>query len=366
MSMSPHTAPVPDSALAQPQPADHVLQLATGYILSSALQVAARLEIAGRLASGALPVEDLAAATRTDPDALYRVLRALSSAGVFQEVAPRRFGLNAAADLLRTDHPQSVHPMVLWMTDAFHFNVYAEALHSVRTGRPAIEKTHNMPVFEFFPRNPDVSAVFNNAMTMFSRMIVPAVLETYDFSDAGLVVDVAGGHGGVLAGILEKHPHLHGVLFDLEHVIAGSRERIAALGLSDRVRVEAGDFFEAVPAGDTYVLKHIIHDWTDDQALVILKNIRAAMRDRRRGKVVLLESVIRAGNTPDMAKLIDLEMLLLPGGRERTAEEYATLFERAGFTVTRIVPNASPLSVIEARPEAARSTSQATVIRSPA
>lgn len=357
MSMSSHTAPAPEAAVAQPQPVDHVFQLGLGYILSSALQVAARLEIADRLAGGALPVEDLAAATDTDPDALYRVLRALSSAGVFDEVTPRRFGLNAAADLLRKDNPDGVHPMVLWMTDPFHFNVYAEALHSVRTGRPAIEKTHGMPVFEFFPRNPEVSSVFNNAMTMFSRMILPAVLETYDFSDAGLIVDVAGGHGGVLTGILQKHPQLHGVLFDLEHVIAGAKERIAALGLSDRVRFETGDFFKAVPAGDTYVLKHIIHDWTDEQALVILKNIRAAMRDTARGRVVLIESVVRPGNAPDMAKLIDLEMLLLPGGRERTADEYATLFDRAGLAVTRLVPNASPLSVIEARPEAARSTS---------
>ncbi len=329
-------------------PLDHLLQLATGYIVSTALQIATRLEIADRLANGPQPVEELARAARVDADALYRVLRALASAGVFEEVEARRFGQTAASELLRKDI-QGPRPLILWMTDPFHFNVYAEAIHSVRTGRPAVEKTHGMPVFEYFARDRALSETFNDAMTTMSAFVIPAVLETYDFSDAGLVVDIAGGHGQVLMSILQKHPHLQGVLFDVEHVIAGAKARIAGAALAGRIRTEAGDFFKAVPAGDTYVMKHIIHDWDDERAGLILRNIRTAMRDKAKGRVVLIESVLTEGSAPDLGKLIDLEMLLLPGGRERTADEYRLLFEHAGFELTRIVPNQSPLSTIEAR-----------------
>jgi hypothetical protein len=329
-------------------PLDHLLQLATGFIVSTALQIATRLEIADRLANGPQSVVELAKAAGVDADALYRVLRALTSAGVFDEVEPRRFAQNAASELLRKDI-QGPRPLVLWMTDPFHFNVYAEAMHSVTTGRPAVEKTHGMPVFEYFARDRALSETFNEAMTTMSAFVIPAVLETYDFSDAGLVVDIAGGHGQVLMSILQKQPDLNGVLFDVEHVIAGAKPRIAAAGLEGRIRTEVGDFFDAVPAGDTYVLKHIIHDWDDERAGSILRNIRTAMRDRAKGRVVLIESVLMHGNAPDLGKLIDLEMLLLPGGRERTAEEFRALFELSGFELTRIVPNRSPLSTIEAK-----------------
>ena len=343
MSTSPAATPAESLA-----PAEFLLQMATGYMVSSALQVVTRLEVADQLANGPRPIEEIAAAVGANPDALYRVMRALASLGIFDALTDRRFALNRHSELLRKDVP-GPRPLILWMTDAFHFNVYADALHSVVTGQTAVEKTVGMGVFEYFPKNPALWKVFNDAMTTMSAMVIPAVLDTYDFSDAGVVVDVAGGHGHVLMSILQKHKDLHGILFDLDQVVEGAKPRIAAAGLADRLRTVGGDFFQGVPAGDTYLMKHIIHDWDDDRAIQLLRNIRTAMRDKASGRVVLIESVLSPPAVPELGKLIDLEMLLMAGGRERTAEEFRALFASAGFELTRIVPNQSPLSAIEAR-----------------
>jgi O-methyltransferase domain/Dimerisation domain len=333
----------PETAAAQ-----HVMQLATGYIASTATYLAVKLRIADRLAAAPQTTADLAKEANVNEDALYRVLRTLTSLGVFEETAPRTFGNNLPSSMLRSGAQGSLYDMALWMSDPFHFQVYADALYSVETGKPAVEKTFGMPVFEYFPRNPQESEIFNNAMTMFSGMVIPAVLEVYDFSGIGTLVDVAGGHGRVLTSILEKYPAMRGVLFDLEHVVAGAYPGIDRLGLANRCTTATGDFFKAVPqGGDAYIMKHIIHDWNDAEAITILKNIRSAMNPG--GRVILLESVIAPGSQPDFGKIIDLEMLLMPGGRERTEQEFRVLFERAGFTLTRIVPTKSPLSVVEAR-----------------
>ena len=340
------TAPVLPPEVAASQ---LLIQLATGHLVSSALQVVARLRIADRLASGPQPVQVLAADAGVQEDALYRVLRALASVGVFDEVAPRRFALTAAGTLLRSDVPGSMHPMALWISSPFHFKVYGELIHSVRTGQPAAEKVTGVPVFEYFPKDPELSEIFNDAMTAFSNAVIPAALKAYDFSGIELLVDVAGGHGAVLTAILREYPTIRGVLFDLEHVVAGAKGLIAEARVGDRCRVESGDFFKAVPAGgDAYVMKHIIHDWDDERATAILRNIRTAMGEKR-GRVILLESVIQPGNAPDFGKIIDLEMLAMPGGRERTAEEFRALLAGAGFELTRVIPTESPLSVIEAR-----------------
>ena len=325
-----------------------VFQLATGYIASSALYVAVKLRVADRLADGPRPVADLAAAAGANGDGLYRVLRSLASLGVFEEVSPGTFANNLASSTMRSDAPGSTQPMALWMSDPFHFRVYADMMHSVMTGQPAADKTVGMPVFEYFQRDKELSEVFNDAMTAFSAFVVPAALEAYDFGDISLLVDVAGGHGQVLTSILQKHARMRGILFDIEHVIAGAIPRLEQAGVNDRCSTATGDFFKAVPeGGDAYIMKHIIHDWDDGKALQILANIKRAMNPG--GRVILLESVLTPANQPDFGKLIDLEMLLMPGGRERTSEEFHALFERAGFAVTRIVPTKSPLSVIEAR-----------------
>jgi hypothetical protein len=185
-------------------------------------------------------------------------------------------------------------------------------------------------------------------MTNFSAGVAPAVLEAYDFSGIGTLVDVAGGHGMLLASILRKYPSMRGILFDAEHVIAGATAP-EVLGVGSRVEKVGGDFFKAVPAGgDAYLMKHIIHDWNDERAGLILRNIRTALAGKPRGKVILVEAVIKPGNEPDLSKFIDIEMMLLPGGRERTEAEFKALFARNGFTLTRVVPTQAPLWVVEA------------------
>jgi hypothetical protein len=324
-------------------------QVALGYIVSAALNVALELGIADRLVDGPRSVADLAQDAGVNEDGLYRVLRALASNGIFEEQHARRFALNVPAKML-TKGPASLHDLGLWMTDPFHFRVYAEMRHSVTTGQPAVEKVTGMPVFEYFARDDRLSAVFNNAMTSWSGPTVAAALKAYDFNGIGVLVDVAGGHGYVLASVLRQYPLMKGILFDLDHVIAGATPVIESAGVRDRIETVSGDFFTAVPSGgDAYIMKNIIHDWDDDRSRVILRNIKTAMGRRRDGRVILLEAVIPPGNDPDFGKLIDIEMLLMPGGRERTAEEFASLFASAGFELARIVPTQSPLSVVEAR-----------------
>jgi len=203
-------------------------------------------------------------------------------------------------------------------------------------------------VFQYLEKDQAYSQVFNDAMTAMSAPVAGAAIEVYDFSGIGLVVDVAGGHGEVLMSILRACPSVKGILADVGHVVEGAKPRIASAGLSDRMQAVACDFFQSVPAGgDAYIMKHIIHDWDDERASTILKNIATAMGTKK-GKVILLESVIAVGNTPDFGKFIDIEMLLFPGGRERTADEFKSLFARSGFHMTKVVPTKSPLSVIEA------------------
>ena len=343
--LSSPSVPPPDSPEAASQ---HIFQTATGYIASTALYVATRLRIADELADGPVAVSALAADAGVNEDALYRMLRLLASLGIFAEVSPRTFANTPPSQTLLAGAPGSTYDMALWMADPFHFRVYAEAMHSVTTGQPAVEKATGVPVFEYFPQHPELSEVFNSAMTAFSAMIVPAAIAAYDFSGIGTLVDVAGGHGQLLISVLQAHPAMQGILMDLPHVIAGAVPRIRAAGLEGRLTAEAGDFFTAVPAcGDAYVMKHIIHDWDDERAALILRNIRKAMNPG--GRVILLESVLSPGSDPDFGKVIDIEMLLMPGGRERTEEEFRALFAAAGLTLTRVVPTQSPLSVIEAR-----------------
>lgn len=332
-----------------PDPVQQLFQVAMGYVLSSALYVVTDAGVADHLGAGPKNVADLAKATGKNEDALYRVLRVLATAGVFTEVSPRSFALTPAAELLQKSHPRSVRDMMFFIADPFHFRVYADLDESLKTGRAAGEKTVGMPVFEYFAGNPGYSEIFNRAMTTMSAMVIPAAMEAYDFGGINVIVDVAGGHGEVLMSILRKYPQMRGILMDIDHVLAGAKPRLAAAGVADRVKTEPGDFFKGVPAGgDAYVMKHIIHDWDDERATVILKNIHRALAGKPNGKVILLETVIQPGNAPDLGKVADIEMMALPGGRERTAEEFRALFAGAGFRMTSITPTKSPLAVIEA------------------
>jgi hypothetical protein len=338
-SLSPAQAPVI-------APVDALLKMGLGYMTSSALHVVVELGIADRLADGPRSVDQLAAEAGAQADPLYRVLRMLSAEGIFEEVVPRHFALTPLSQPLRTGSP--ARELIHWIADPFHFKVYSEALHAVRTGQPTAEYVTGLPVFDHIGRTPELSEVFNDAMTALSAVVVPAVLESYDFSGIDVLVDVAGGHGRVLTSVLKAYPMMRGVLFDLPYVVEGARPVIDGLGLGHRCRAEAGDMFTRVPdGGDAYIMKHIIHDWDDARATVILENIRSAMHGRP-GKVILVESVIEPGNSPDFGKFIDYEMLQLTGGLERTGEQFRALLAGAGFRLTRIVKTASPLSVLEA------------------
>ncbi|MBI3652243.1 MAG: methyltransferase [Acidobacteria bacterium] len=327
-----------------------LIQQAFGALITQALYVAAKLGIADLLAEQPQTIEQLASATHTQERALYRVLRSLASIGVFQETAPKVFALTPYAEPLRTDAPNSMHSGMIFMGESWHWQVWGQLLHSVETGTPAWGHVHGAEVFDYFSTRPTEAEIFNRAMTDMSVSTAPAVIAAYDFSAFTTLVDIAGGHGYLLAQILKANPQLKGVLFDVPSVIAGAAALLEQEGVTGRVETVAGNFFASVPANaDAYIMKHIIHDWDDEQAAAILRNIRKGIHPD--GKVLLVETVVPEGNESHYSKLLDLEMLVSPGGIERTAGEYRDLFAAAGFKLTRIVPTPSPYSVIEAVPE---------------
>jgi hypothetical protein len=322
--------------------------MAFGFMTTAALGCVAQLEIAEKLKNGPKSVAVLAAESGVMEEPLYRVLRALATAGVFEEQAPKTFALTPAANLLRRDAQGSMRNMMLFLSTRMHFELAPEMMHSLKTGETVVEKVYNLSCFEYLEKDKATSEVFNDAMTDFSAVVIPAVLEAYDFSYliGKTLIDIAGGHGKVLTEILVKYPEIRGKLFDLEHVVNGAKQRIESLGLTSRCSVCSGDFFREVPQADAYIMKNIIHDWDDAKATTILKNIhKASPADAR---VILLEGVIAPGNAPSVGKWLDLEMLMFPGGKERSEEEYRALFAGAGFRVTKFVPTKSPQLVIEA------------------
>ncbi len=332
----------------QQTPPDAMLgQLVMGCFVSQAVTVAAKLGIADLLKDKPRSIAELAAETNTNEHALYRVLRALASVGVFAETDGRVFTLTPLAEPLLSDRVGSMRDVVIWIGEEFHWRVYGEMLYSVQTGKTAWGHVHGAEVFDYFKQNPAHGEIFNRAMTSFSTGIIPALTEAYDFSEVKTLVDIAGGHGILLAGFLKANPHLKGILFDVPSVIEGADDLLRKEGAADRVEKVSGDFFESVPAGgDAYMMKHIIHDWDDERSIKILKNIHAAMNAG--GRVLIIEMVVPDGNEPHFSKIMDLEMLVSPGGVERTAAEYRDLLAKAGFRLTRIIPTKSPYSIVEA------------------
>ncbi len=328
-------------------PSAFLTQIMLGSLATQAVYVAATLGIADLLVDGPKSVEELARSRNAHAPSLYRVLRALASIGIFAEQENRVFALTPTAQPLRSDVPNSLRDAVMFWGADWHWQVLGKTLYSVRTGKSAWAQVHGQEVFSYFENNPEAGRIFNRAMSSFSGLATEAVLEAYDFSEIETLVDIAGGEGRLLTGILAAYSKLRGVLFDLPHVIDDAREQVAETSVNDRVEFVSGDFFASVPAGaDAYILKSIIHDWDDERALTILKNVRRALKPRSR--VLLVEAIIAEGNEQDFGKLIDLEMLVSPGGKERTAAEFRELFTRAGLKLNRIVPTKSPFSVIEA------------------
>ncbi len=335
-----------DKTPQQAPPPARLLEMIFAFTLSRSIAVAAQFGVADILKDGPKSAEELAQSMGVHPRSLYRLLRALSGAGVFAEQADNRFSLTPLSELLCSDAEGSLRRFAAMMADEVNFEMWAELPYSIQTGKPAAPHKLGIPWFDWLEQHPAKAEEFNDAMTSLSMGAVAAVVSAYDFSGINKLVDVGGGHGLLLASILSKYLNMKGVLYDAPSVITGAKDVLAAHGVADRCQTVGGNFFQSVPAGgDAYILKHIIHDWSDEECVTILGHCHAGMREG--GKVLIVEMVIPAPNVPAISKFLDLQMLLFLTGRERTETEYRDLLERAGFELTRIVPTPSPYSVIE-------------------
>lgn len=322
-------------------------QMIMGFRTTLLLHVAATLGIADQLESGPRSVAELAASCGCRAEELYRILRALSSLGIVRELADRRFELAALGEHLRTHAEGSLRAMAALYGERWIWNAYGNLLHSVRTGEPAFDAVHGQRFFDYLQEDANAARSFNAAMSSYSAQELSAVCAAYDFSRFQTIADIGGGHGRLLAAMLRANPNARGVLFDLSEVCADAQQTLNHAGVADRVTVVGGDFFSEIPRGaQLYVMKSIIHDWHDDAALHILANCRAAMTSDAR--LLLIERLVGEPNEPDEAKLFDINMLAMLGGRERTAGEYRALLESAGLRLIRTLATASPQALIEA------------------
>jgi SAM-dependent methyltransferase len=319
-----------------------------GAHLSYAVGAVAELGLADQIEDGqSRPVGDLAAASATDRPTLYRVLRFLASHDIFEETVPGSFGHTRLSRSLRSDAEGSSRPA---MRLAHYILPSLQKFdHTLRTGESALTAWLGKPMFEYLPEHPDEAAMFDAAMPSFHLGETEAMLEAFDFSGIGTLADIGGGGGTLLAATLQRYPEMKGILFDLGHAAGRARAGFASAGLQDRCQVIEGSFFESVPGGaDAYLMRHIIHDWNDEQSIQILRNCRKATGSG--GRLFLVETIVPEGNDPAPGKEMDMGMLLYPGGMERTEAEYAALFDKSGFDLAGITLTASPVCVIEGRP----------------
>jgi ubiquinone/menaquinone biosynthesis C-methylase UbiE len=333
-----------------PPPPARLLGLVLGAFAAKSIALAAELGIAELLAAGPLSAEELAGRLGTDPGCLYRLLRALASVQVFQEDEQGRFSNTELSEVLRGDANGSLKSLAILLAGSPMWLAWDKIEYSIRTGRSSFEHVHGSRAFDYMTKDTAFARVFDDAMTLLSRQEVIAIHEQVDFSAFGKVLDIAGGHGALLLSCLEKNPHQSGILFDRPDVIERARALVQASPAAQRCELVSGDFFESIPAGpDAYLMKYILHDWSDQECVAILKNVRRAIRSS--GRLFVIDQIVKAGNVPDPAKFVDLHMLVhYGGGRERTLAEFEKLLGEAGFRVARVVPTASMVSVIEAEP----------------
>jgi ubiquinone/menaquinone biosynthesis C-methylase UbiE len=328
-------------------PQETLNRMVNGYWTTQAIYVAAKLGIADLLTHGPRSADDLAQTTHVHPASLYRLLRALASLGIFAEDRTARFSLTPLAECLRSDVPGSQRAMAI-MSGEEHYKAWGELLYSVQTGKIAFDMLHGMPVFEFLSKNVDKAKVFDAAMVGIHGRESAAMADVYDFSGIGVVADIGGGNGSLLTTVLKKFPTLRGILYDLPGVVERAKANLQAAGVAERCTAIGGNFFDSVPAGaDAYLMRHIIHDWDDEKASTLLRNVHKVIGPD--GRLLVVEGVIPPGNDPCFGKLLDLTMMVLPGGKERTEAEYRTLFDTCGFQLTRIVPTRAEVCVIEGR-----------------
>ena len=336
------------SAPPQPPPQARLAQMATGFILSRLVYTAASLGIADHLASSAKSAGELATPTGCDADSLGRFMRTLTNFGILSLGDDGRFSLTPLGEPLRSDVHGSVRSSILTMGGQWSWKTWEAFPATVKTGKPAFNMVFEMPVFDWLAQHPDEAQRFSETMVTVHGTEPPAVAAAYDFSSCDVIVDVGGASGNLLGHVLAKYPRPKGVLFDLAQAMTDAPARLRALGVEDRVTIQAGSAFEAVPPGaDAYILSHVIHDWNEDRCLTILRNCRAAMTPTSR--LLIIELVLREGNAPGFGSA-DMMMMTLTGGAERTPGEFESLLARAGLTMTRVVPTATSASIVEAQP----------------
>ena len=334
-----------------------MIELVNGYQVSAAIGAVARLGVADCLAAGPAHLREVASRVGADARALERVVRLLTDVGIFEQLDDGRVGLTALGGLLRADAPGSARRAAIVVGEEWHWRAYGHLVHSVRTGEPGFREAHGCGFWEYLERHPQAGALINDSMSAAASCLAAAFVRSYDFAGIARLVDVGGGHGTLIRAVLDAHPDMHGVVFDLPGVIEGTRARLADWGLTNRCQALAGDFFDAVPSGgDAYVLSWILHDWDEQSAVRILANCREAMGDT--GRLLAIELVVPSPDqrpaSPDtewLVKTTDIEMLASVGGRERTAAEYDELYAAAGFQLARIRPLwQSAWSLIEGSP----------------
>ncbi len=326
-------------------PPVQLFEIATGFMKAQAIYVAAKLGIADLLKNGPKKVDELSSTSGVHSNSLYRLLRALASIGIFAEKSDGSFELTPMASALQSDVPMSLRPYILLLGDKSWWNPWGNLLHSVKTGEAAFDHMFGMGYSEYLESHSDLAKIFNECMTSVSQAHNPAIVGSYDFSRFQTIVDVGGGHGSLLSEILKANLRASGILFDLPHVV-DSIDKLD-VELSGRCEIMGGDFFEEIPAGgDAYILKQIIHDWNDDLSVKIIQNCHKAMTEK--GRLLIIEAVIEPGNAPNISKFFDLHMLVTaPGGKERTESEFRSLFNAAGFELSKIIPTPSSFCIIE-------------------
>jgi len=318
------------------------------FILARAISVAAKLGIADLLTSDAKTAVELAQAIGVHAQSLYRVLRALASAGIFAEDEAGRFHLTPLAEQLCSDAPNSWRGFANFLGSDFAYRAYGDLLYSVQTGQPAFNHVFGKGVSEYLGENPEQARIFNEGMTSTSQQSAPAVLAVYDFSGIKKLVDVGGGQGFMIASILKAYPQMNGVLFDLPNVVSGAAPILEAQGVSNRCICIGGNYLESVPkGGDLYFMQAILHGMRDEQALQLLQNVRESMNEN--GTLLQVDFVIPNGNAYSTSKFGDLHMMIFTPSHERTEAEYRALYEQAGFSLTRVLQTSALTTVLEGK-----------------
>ncbi|MBU6433204.1 MAG: methyltransferase [Nitrospirae bacterium] len=328
-------------------PPAQLVQMTLAHWVSHIVYVAAKLNLADHLAKEPKSADELAGPTGTHAPSLYRLMRTLANLGILTEDVRRCFALTPLGDALKTGAPGSARATILTMASDWMTRGLGQLLYSVQTGQSGFEKSLGMPVFDWLAKHPEEASLFSETMVGIHGAEPPAIATAYDFTGLTTIVDVGGATGHLLTTILGRYPGSRGILYDLPHVVRDAPALIQARGLTNRVTIESGSFFENVPrGGDAYLLSHIIHDWTEDQCLTILGHCRHTMKPGSR--LLIIEMVLPSGDTPHPGKMLDMMMLVGPGGQERTEQEYGTLLSKAGLRLARVVPTTTPVSVLEA------------------